>query len=600
MQEFHSITQQILDISRVQPNAPALLTPGQTPTRYQQLTDHIQEVTRQLTTWGFTSNDRIALALPNGPDATAAFLAISALCACAPLNPAYTCEEFSFSLQDLRIKALVTSFPTDHPCRQAANAASITVISLVSNPMYAGIFSLEGDLPVSSASVPDAEPDDTALLLHTSGTTSQPKIVPLTHRNLLASAHNIISTYALSPQDCCLNMMPLFHIHGLVGAVAATLCSGGSVICAPGFAPDKVMNWLTDLQPTWYTAVPSMHHAILEAAAREPEKREHVHVRFIRSCSSSLPPTLAEKLEEEFSVPVLEAYGMTEAAHQMASNPLPPGVNKHGSVGSATGTTSIAILDAAGNPLPAGQVGEICIRGENVIRGYEDNPDANRSNFVNGWLRTGDLGYLDTDGYLFIQGRVKEQINRGGEKISPREIDEVLMQHPAVSQAVSFGVPHPILGEDVAAAVVLKSNQTLSMQELRQFASTKLADHKVPRLIVFLAEIPKGPTGKFQRVLLAKKLKDELAKAREFTPRESNAPLTPTEAALLPLWQEVLEQKSITIQDDFLALGGDSIMAGRLILQVELQFGVSLMLKDIFTAPTISAMAALIDELKAV
>lgn len=599
MQSLHSISQQILNITQLQPNAPALLSPGQNPTSYQQLTDLLQAVTRRLAAWGFSRADRIAVVLPNGPDAAAAFLAISTVCACAPLNPAYTREEFTFSLQDLGIKALVTSFPTEHPCRQAANAAGITVISLVSNPSYAGLFTLEGDLPVSSASVSYVEPDDVALLLHTSGTTSRPKIVPLTHRNLLASARNIISTYALTPQDRCLNMMPLFHIHGLVGAVASTLCSGGSVICAPGFNPEQVMSWLADQKPTWYTAVPSMHHAVLEAAAREPEKRKDLSLRFIRSCSSSLPPTLAQKLEEEFSVPVLEAYGMTEAAHQMASNPLPPGKNKHGSVGSATGTTSIAILDAQGTPLPAGQTGEICIRGENVIHAYEGNPAANQSSFVDGWLRTGDLGTLDGDGYLFIQGRVKELINRGGEKISPREIDDVLMQHQAVSEAVSFGVPHPTLGEDVAAAVVLRSNQTLSMLELRQFASTKLADHKIPRQIVFLAEIPKGPTGKFQRVLLAEKLKDELAKIRASTPITANTPLTPTEAALLPLWQDVLEQRTITIQDDFLALGGDSIMAGRLLLQVEHQFGVMLTLKDIFATPTIASMATLIDELQA-
>jgi acyl-CoA synthetase (AMP-forming)/AMP-acid ligase II/acyl carrier protein len=287
---------------------------------------------------------------------------------------------------------------------------------------------------------------------------------------------------------------------------------------------------------------------------------------------------------------------MTEAAHQIASNPLPPRPRKFGSVGPATGTVQISILDEAGTTLPANSSGEICIRGGNVMGGYENNPAANLSGFCEGWLRTGDLGFLDEDGYLFIQGRLKEIINRGGEKISPREIDEVLLRHPAVKQAVAFAVPHPSLGEDVAAAVVLRDGQTVSVQELRQSAAASLASFKVPRQIVFVQEIPKGATGKIQRVGLAEKLKPEL---EAFIMREAagtTAPRTPLEAELLAIWQQVLENKQIGVLDDFLALGGNSIQAARILAQVNEHFGIDLQLIDLFTTSTVAALADLVTE----
>jgi acyl-CoA synthetase (AMP-forming)/AMP-acid ligase II len=391
-------------------------------------------------------------------------------------------------------------------------------------------------------------------------------------------------------------MMPLFHIHGLVGALSASLAAGASILCAPGFLPDEVPGWLSDLALTWYSAVPTIHQALLELLRRQPEIAGQVHLRFIRSCSSSLAPQLAEELEEVFGAPVLEAYGMTEAAHQITSNPLPPSPHKFGSVGRATGSVQISILDEGGNSLPENDSGEICIRGENVMDGYENNPAANLAGFCRGWLRTGDIGYLDGDGYLFIQGRLKEIINRGGEKISPREIDEVLLRHPAVRQAVTFAIPHPSLGEDVAAAVVLGDGQTVSARELRQTAAASLASFKVPRQIVFVQEIPKGATGKIQRVGLAEILKTEL---EAFTRQEAagiTSPRTPLEAELLAIWQTVLENGQIGVLDDFLALGGNSIQAGRILARVNERFGTDLQLIDIFTTPTIATMANLVQE----
>ncbi len=547
---------------------------------------------------GIRPGDRVAVALPNGPEMATAFLAVSTVCACAPLNPAYSLDEFRFSLTDLHIKALVAPPDKDCPAQQAASALGIPVLALEPDSRTAGKFKIISDLPVD---LDISEPilaglDDTALLLHTSGTTSRPKIVPLTHRNIFYSTQNIAGTYALTPDDCCLNMMPLFHIHGLVGALSASLAAGASVICAPGFLPDQVPAWVSELAPTWYTAVPTIHQAMLELVRRKPEITGKIHLRFIRSCSSSLAPQLAREMEEIFKAPVLEAYGMTEAAHQIASNPLPPRPRKFGSVGCASGSVQICILDNKGAPLPANANGEICIRGENVIGGYENNPAANHSGFSDGWLRTGDLGTLDEEGYLFIQGRLKELINRGGEKISPREIDEVLLSHPAVRQAVAFAVPHPSLGEDVAAAVVLRDGQTVSVQELRQSASASLASFKVPRQIVFIKEIPKGATGKIQRIGLAEKLKAEL---EAFTCREA-AGTTPArnalEAELLGIWQDVLGNDQIGVLDDFLALGGNSIQAARILTRVNERYGLQLQLIDIFTTSTIALMAALIQE----
>jgi acyl-CoA synthetase (AMP-forming)/AMP-acid ligase II len=344
-----------------------------------------------------------------------------------------------------------------------------------------------------------------ALVLHTSGTTSRPKQVPLTQRNVCASAHNIRATLELSPADGCLNIMPLFHIHGLMAALLASLAAGARVYCTPGFNALRFYAWLDAAEPSWYTAVPTMHQAILARADRNRASLARARLRFIRSSSASLPPQVLKELESTFGVPVIEAYGMTEAAHQMCSNPLAPRPRKPGSVGPAAGP-EVAILDPSGCVLPSGQIGEIAIRGANVTPGYFNNPAANAAAYTDGWFRTGDQGSIDADGYVQISGRIKEIINRGGEKVSPLEVDAVLMDHPAVQQVCTFALPHERLGEEVAAAVVLREGAELTERELRDFAASRLADFKLPRKVVFCAEIPKGATGKIQRIGLAAKL----------------------------------------------------------------------------------------------
>ena len=350
-----------------------------------------------------------------------------------------------------------------------------------------------------------AEPDDIALVLHTSGTTSRPKIVPLSQRNVTASAVNIAKSLRLSPDDRCLNIMPLFHIHGLIAAVLSSVGAGASIWCSPGFNALSFFNWVAEAKPSWYTAVPTMHQAILSRASRNQETVDQAGLRFIRSSSSSLPPQVMQELEDVFGCPVIEAYGMTEASHQMASNPLPDAPRKPGSVGVAAGP-EVAIMSEDGVILNARETGEIVISGENVFSGYESNPAANAEAFTDGWFRTGDQGIMDDEGYISITGRLKEIINRGGEKISPREVDETLMDHPSVLQVVTFAIPHDKLGEDVAAAVVLREDTEATEKELREFAAEHVADFKVPRKILFLDEIPKGATGKLQRIGLAEKL----------------------------------------------------------------------------------------------
>ena len=491
-------------------NAAAMDAPGQESLSYGALLNLVEKTVLTLNRNGVHRNDRVAIVLPNGPEMAASFVAISCGATAAPLNPAYRKPEFDFYLSDLDAGALVVEENSNSPSLEAARDLKIPVMLLKKGTsLTAGEFVLESMdkiQPDEAVTAPDfAGRDDVALVLHTSGTTSRPKIVPLTHGNICASAKNIRTTLALTAADRCLNVMPLFHIHGLIAAILASISAGASIYCTPGFNALKFFAWLEEARPSWYTAVPTMHQAILARAGQNKERIRKSALRFIRSSSASLPPRVLHELEETFSAPVIEAYAMTEAAHQMTCNPLPPGTRKPGTVGIPAGPR-VAVMDGTGNLLKQGSTGEVVIQGENVTAGYDNNPAANRANFVNGWFRTGDQGVMDEDGYLTITGRLREIINRGGEKISPREVDEVLLDHPAVSQAVTFAVPHDKLGEEVAAAVVLNDEETVDESEIRAFASDYLAGFKVPKKVLILDDIPKGATGKVQRIGLAVKL----------------------------------------------------------------------------------------------
>jgi acyl-CoA synthetase (AMP-forming)/AMP-acid ligase II len=486
-------------------DAPAITAPGRAALTHGGLRALAGRTVAALNGMGIGRGDRVAMVLPNGPEMAAAFVAVGSGATTCPLNPSYRGEEFDFYLADLDAACLLIQRGVDSPARAVAAARGIAVIELIPGAA-AGDFTMEaaagGVAPLLSGM---AEADDIALVLHTSGTTSRPKIVPLAQRNVAASAGHIGASLALEPGDVCLNIMPLFHIHGLIAAVLASLAAGGSVFCTPGFNAFRFFSWFEEARPTWYTAVPTMHQALLGLAERNASGIAQGRLRLIRSSSASLPPQVMTALEAAFGVPVIESYGMTEAAHQMASNPLPPRARYPGSVGVAAGP-EIAIMGDDGGLLASGEIGEVVIRGPNVTAGYAANPQANASAFIDGWFRTGDQGMLDAEGYLRLTGRLKEIINRGGEKISPLEVDTVLMDHPSVAQVVTFAIPHEKLGEEVGAAVVLREGATLDERALRDFAGERLAPFKVPRRVVFLDEIPKGATGKLQRIGLAAKL----------------------------------------------------------------------------------------------
>jgi acyl-CoA synthetase (AMP-forming)/AMP-acid ligase II len=508
MKKFSTLSEMISINAKETPDAIAITAPATKPLSYRSLHLLVEKTVDTLNQLGVGRGDRVGIVLPNCPEMASAFVAIASGCTAAPLNMAYRADEFGFYLSDLKAKALVVASGSDTPARAVAAKLGIAVLELAPHPENgAGSFTLTGAAhsgkPIANGGL--AQTDDIALILHTSGTTSRPKIVPLTHKNVCASARNISATLELKQNDRELHVMPLFHIHGLIAGVLAPMAVGSQIFCTPGFNALKFFGWMKECSPTWYTAVPTMHQAILSRAAGNVDVIKSNPLRFLRSSSSSMPTQVIAELEKVFNAPLIESYGMTEAAHQMASNPLPPGKRVPGSVGIAAGP-EVAIMDKDGKLLPPGMTGEVVIRGENVTLGYENNPKANEEAFVNGWFRTGDQGSLTGDGYLTLTGRLKEIINRGGEKISPLEVDEVLMDHPAVMQVVTFAMPHEKLGEDVAAAVVLREGHNLTERELRDFAATRLADFKVPRKILFMAEIPKGATGKLQRIGLAAKL----------------------------------------------------------------------------------------------
>ena len=488
-------------------NAVAISAPGRQSLNYAKLREQAKQTVRALNDFGIGRCDPVAIVLPNGPEMASAFVSVAAGATTAPLNPAYTSKEFEFYLTDLHARLLLVQQGIDTPAIGVARKLGLEIAYLNFDPAdAAGVFELAGESQGRSAQQTGfAEPGDVALVLHTSGTTSRPKIVPLTQQNICASAVNVANSVVLTADDCCLNIMPLFHIHGLIAAVLSSLCAGASVTCTPGFNALRFFAWMQEIDPSWYTAVPTMHQAILARASRNQDIIDASRLRLIRSSSASLPPQVMDAVEKAFGVPVIEAYGMTEAAHQMASNPLPPRDRVPGSVGVAAGP-EIAIMDEAGAQLPSGSIGEIVIRGANVTAGYQSNPEANAAAFTDGWFRTGDQGVLDDNGYLRLTDRLKEIINRGGEKISPREVDEAILDHPDIAQVVTFSVPHEKLGEDVAAAVVLTDGATLEKKELRSFVAERLADFKVPRIILFVDEIPKGATGKLARIGLAEKL----------------------------------------------------------------------------------------------
>jgi acyl-CoA synthetase (AMP-forming)/AMP-acid ligase II len=583
---FSSLAELSVYYARRIPDAPAILAPGRVPLTYGRLYQHIGEIGRSLRAMGIGPHDRVAVMMPNGPELAAAILCVASNAACAVINPAYAADELERYFADLRPHALITQANIESPARRLAVSRGMHVIELsTASDAEAGLFMLNAHQPGKLSHEP-VGPGSTAVLLLTSGTTSRPKIVPLTHANICTSAYSMVTALSLTETDRCLNVLPLFHGHGLIATIFASLSAGASVVCTPGCDVNRFFAWLTEFRPTWYSAVPTMHQAIL-AQARYSRERVDCRLRLVRSASAPLPPPVLAELERTFQTDVIEFYGMTETASApIACNPMPPRRRKAGSVGIPV-ELDVAIMDEAGTPQPRGQTGQVAVRGASVMPGYDGDPIATQAAFAGDWFKTGDQGFFDDDGYLFLSGRTREMINRGGEKIAPREVDEALLEHPAIAEAVTFAVPHATLGEDVAAAIVLRPDAKATPKEIRQFAGARLADFKVPRQVLVVKELPKGATGKIQRVGMAAKL----GLSAGATPQGFVGPRTPLENVLAAIWAEILQLERVGIDDDFFALGGDSLLATHALTRIYDIMHLKVEVIGLFEAPTVAEMA---------
>ncbi|CAK7337289.1 unnamed protein product [Dovyalis caffra] len=500
------------------PNRPAVSVSGKLDLTHSRLHEIIESATSRLVASGIKPGDVVALTFPNTVEFVIMFLAvIRARATAAPLNAAYTTEEFEFYLSDSESKLLVTP-------QEGNNSAQVAASKLKIPHATATLSGADSELSISlsqTESGPNSitqlinDPSDVALFLHTSGTTSRPKGVPLTQLNLASSVNNIKSVYKLTESDSTVIVLPLFHVHGLVAGLLSSLAAGASVAlpAAGRFSASTFWKDMNRYNATWYTAVPTIHQIILDRHFSHPEP-EYPKLRFIRSCSASLAPAILARLEEAFNAPVLEAYAMTEAAHLMCSNPLPEdGPHKAGSVGKPV-VQEMAILNENGVILKPNASGEVCLRGPNVTKGYKNNPEANKAAFQFGWFHTGDLGYFDSDGYLHLVGRIKELINRGGEKISPIEVDAVLLSHPDIAQAVAFGVPDDKYGEEINCAIIPREGSKIDEEEVLRFCKNNLAAFKVPKKVFVTDSVPKTASGKIQRRIVAEHFLAQISTAR--------------------------------------------------------------------------------------
>jgi acyl-CoA synthetase (AMP-forming)/AMP-acid ligase II/thioesterase domain-containing protein len=551
-------------------------------------------VAQRLAELGIAPGDRVASVLPNGPDAAAALLTISSHATLVPLNPDLTRGEYESYLLELSPAVMLVPAGVDHAARIACRSLRIPVLEIVSRE-EAGWFSIEGRTGLAPAFVRGVTTEDLAYIISTSGTTNGPrtgsvKFVPVPHRVACTGAAAVIRMVALSPEDRCLNFNPLFHSLGIVSGILAPIASGGSVACVPGFQLARLPQHLRDFDPTWFSAVPTVLQTLAENAQDLDDAFVRSRVRAIRSAGAALTPEIAERLHELLEVRVLEVYGMSEApciAADFFSGPA----RKPGSVGRPM-YEGIRVIGDDGFPLPDGHAGQIVVGGPWVISGYFNNEAATAAAFSNGWFQTGDIGYFDADGDLFLTGRSKEAINRGGEKISPLEVDAALLMHPAVAEAAAFSIPDPKLGEEIAAAVVLRPQAALTAAALQDFAATHIAVHKVPRTIVFLDRLPKGATGKLNRFRLARELGLDAPATCEFRGTAAVQPRGERERVIASIFARALGAADVGLHDNFFDLGGDSLTAMRCLAEIKATFGLAHISPALFLwAPTVGAIA---------
>jgi len=559
-------------------SAPAILAPGRSPLSYGALRFEVDRAGAALAAMGLGRGRRVALALADGPDTAVAILAAMTWATCAPLDPRLDLDACRELLASLRVEGLIAAEGGESPATEAARQLGLLLVRLSSRPLdAAGVFALCAES--ARAPVPRAPPapDDIALVMHTSGTTSRHKVVPLTHAQLLWSA----GAHPIDSSDRCLGVSPLFTRSGLGISLLAPLARGASTVITPGFDAARFVEWLDVFQPTFYSASPTVQASVLDALAEREPGLPH-SLRFVRSSSSALPASTGDRLASAFRVPVIQGYGSTEAG-SIAQNPLPPGEQRKGSAGIAH-DIEVMIIGESANRLPGGETGEILVRGPGVMHGYENDPEANRLAFHDGWFRTGDLGFLDGDGYLFLTGRIKEQINRGGLKVSPNEVDELFMRHPAVREAATFGLPHPSLGEDVVTAIILREPGSITAQQVRDYALRHLAPFKAPSSVVFVNELPRNALGKVRRDALAESVGATLR--ADFVP-----PRSAGEELVAGIFAQLLDLPRIGAHDHFFHLGGDSLRAVQVLSRLSAQTGVEMDRLAVFEAPTVEELA---------
>jgi acyl-CoA synthetase (AMP-forming)/AMP-acid ligase II/thioesterase domain-containing protein/acyl carrier protein len=587
---FATMYEAVRHWARLTPDAPALLAEGRAPLTYGALLRTVDAIGAALRGAGIGRNRRVALLHPGGADMAAATLGIWSHATAAPLNPSYTLGEIAVYLRDLRVDALAIAEGMDSPARRAAQRRGQPVFEIAAaDDATAGAVSLRC-APIGPASADGpADAADLALLLTTSGTTSQSKIVPIRHRQLIARCRNAGGRLGLAPADRCLNLMPLYHSHGLNSGLGVSMVAGGSVLPMTSFDVARFFRCLEAEAPTWFTAVFTFHHQIHAHAKAHAAAIARSRLRLIHTSSGRLEPRIAEDLEAWFGVPLLGTYATTETG-VITGDPQQPAARKRASVGTPAGV-EVAVFAADGRPAAPGTRGEVRVRGPNVFDGYENEGLAGALT-ADGWFCTSDEGLFDADGYLFLTGRVKETINRGGEKISPSEVDEALRRHPAVADAATFAIPHATLGAEAAAAVVLHPGAAADERTLTDFLRGRLSAFKVPRRILPVDRIPLGPTGKVQRHALAAAFGlDGPAGAAPAAAPTADRPPTPLERQLQALWARTLGLPQVGLYDDFFLLGGDSLQAVELFLDIEETLGRRLPRSVLFEANTVAEMA---------
>jgi acyl-CoA synthetase (AMP-forming)/AMP-acid ligase II len=551
------------------------------------LAAHLSEIRKALRAAGISRQDRVAIVLPAGPELATVVLGVMQAAIAVPMNPDLKTAEYEQSLQRLAPKLLISLVGENHPVSGAADSLGLPTLKLeLTSVLAAGCFKFCSP-PPPEATFDDRPPlpSELALILQTSGTTSIPKTVPLTHENLLASAQNMVRSLSLTESDRCLHFLPMFHIGGIVDVLMTPLLVGGSTVVQPSFSTPDFYRDLVVFKPTWTQAVPVMLQELVNTAQDNAHSLSGHSLRFIRSVSAPLSVSLMSAAESTFSVPVIEIFGMTETAGVITSNPLPPARRIPGSVGISAGM-SVRIVDSDNNDQASGIEGEVVVAGSNLMAGYESDPEENERLFSSVGFRTGDLGFLDADGYLYLTGRVKDIINRGGEKVSPYEVDTILLKHPKVLDAASFPVTHPTLGEDVAAVVTLRPGSTLDSQELQSYLRDRLAFFKIPRSIQIVEEIPRGANGKLQRGSLAALF----AVQNHVVPPEQSdfvPPEDPVSRVIAGMWAEILKCKQVGMNDDFFAIGGESLRAASFINALQRDYGETIYVSSIFDEPTL-------------